>query len=115
MNSSKKKRLIHQLYGQKSEGLSAKQTHLNQEAAQEDLSALEQIRDDYHNDLSQEALAKLPAVERIETETLIGESELNLRTQTADEALQAAPVKAKKPKRPKYLTTLRLKPWFTSR
>lgn len=98
----KQKRLIHQLYGQKSEGLSAKQTHLNQEAAQEDLSALEQIRDDYHNDISQEALAKLPAIEPIETETLIGESELNLRTQTADEALQVATVKAKKPKRPKY-------------
>ena len=43
----------------------AKQTRLNQEAAQEDLSALQKIRNDYCRDLSQEELAKLPTVEPI--------------------------------------------------
>ena len=69
----KQKKLIHQLYGQKSEGLTAKQDHLNQESALEDLSALEQIRDDYRKDISQEELAGLPTVEPIEAESLISQ------------------------------------------
>ncbi len=98
----KQKRLIHQLYGQKSEGLSAKQTHLNQEAAQEDLSALEQIRDDYRSDLTQDELAKLPAIDPIQTEMLIGESDLEPSTQITDGSLPSATDQPKKAKRAKY-------------
>ena len=74
----KQKKLIHQLYGQKSEGLTAKQDHLNQESALEDLSALEQIRDDYRKDISQEELAGLPTVEPIEAESLISQDPVDL-------------------------------------
>ena len=98
----KQKRLIHQLYGQKSEGLSAKQTHLNQEAAQEDLSALEQIRDDYRHDLTQDQLAKLPAIDPIQTEMLIGESDLEPSPQITDGSLPSATDQPKKAKRAKY-------------
>ena len=73
----KQKKLIHQLYGQKSEGLTAKQDHLNQESALEDLSALEQIRDDYRKDISQEELAGLPTVEPIEAESLISQDQVD--------------------------------------
>ena len=73
----KQKKLIHHLYGQKSEGLTAKQDHLNQESALEDLSALEQIRDDYRKDISQEELARLPKLEPIEAESLINQDQAN--------------------------------------
>ena len=73
----KQKKLIHQLYGQKSEGLTPKQDHLNQESALEDLSALEQIRDDYRKDISQEELARLPKLEPIEAESLINQDQAN--------------------------------------
>nr|WP_227695247.1 hypothetical protein [Psychrobacter fulvigenes] len=106
----KQKRLIHQLYGQKSEGLSAKQTHLNQEAAQEDLSALEQIRDDYRSDLTQDQLAKLPAIERTEAETLINEGELKAAKEITDELPASATDQPKKQSvlnTRLFLTTLR--------
>ncbi len=111
----KQKRHIHQLYGQKSEGLSAKQTHLNQEAAQEDLSALEQIRDDYRHDLTQDQLAKLPAIERTEAETLINEGELKAAKEITDELPASATDQPKKQSvlnTRLFLTTLRLKLWF---
>ena len=92
----KQKQLIHRLYGQKSEGVTARQTHLNYEAAQEDLAQLEQIRDDYLSGLSKEELAKLPAIDPIEAETLIDEDEL------ADQPLPSVTHQSKKPKRAKY-------------
>ena len=39
---AKQQRLIHRLFGQKSEGLTPKQDHLNKETALEDLALLEQ-------------------------------------------------------------------------
>ncbi|MGL5404857.1 MAG: IS66 family transposase [Acinetobacter sp.] len=59
----KQKRLIHQLFGQKSEQLTGKQLHLNQEAALEDLASLEQARDDFRAELTADELTKLPAIE----------------------------------------------------
>ena len=97
----KQKRLIHRLYGQKSEGITARQTHLNYEAAQEDLAQLEQIRDDYLSGLSKEELAKLPAIERTEAETLIDEAELKAAKEITDE-LPSATDQPKKIKRAKY-------------
>lgn len=92
----KQKQLIHRLYGQKSEGVTARQTHLNYEAAQEDLAELEQIRDDYRSGLSKEELAKLPAIDRTQAETLIDEDEL------ADQPPPSVTHQSKKPKRAKY-------------
>ncbi len=92
----KQKRLIHRLYGQKSEGITARQTHLNYEAAQEDLAQLEQIRDDYRSGLSQDELAKLPAIERTEAETLINEGELKAAKEITDELSASATDQPKK-------------------
>ena len=97
----KQKRLIHRLYGQKSEGITARQAHLNYEAAQEDLAQLEQIRDDYLSGLSKEELAKLPAIELTQAETLIDEAELKAGKEITDE-LPSATDQPKKIKRAKY-------------
>ncbi|MCC3306995.1 IS66 family transposase [Psychrobacter sanguinis] len=98
----KQKRLIHRLYGQKSEGITDRQTHLNYEAAQEDLAQLEQIRDDYRSGLSKEELAKLPAIDRTEAETLIDEAELKAAKENTDELPASATDQPKKTKRAKY-------------
>lgn len=98
----KQKRLIHRLYGQKSEGITARQTHLNYEAAQEDLAQLEQIRDDYLSGLSKEELAKLPAIDRTEAEILIDEAELEAVKEITDELPASATGQPKKTKRAKY-------------
>lgn len=47
----KQKLLIHQLFGQKNEALTPKQDHLGKESALEDLSALEQIKDNAQAEL----------------------------------------------------------------
>ncbi|MBP0644380.1 hypothetical protein J8J17_21540, partial [Mycobacterium tuberculosis] len=60
--------LIHRLFGQKSEGLTPKQTHLNQETALEDLALLEQVHDNFLANLSDDERAKLPASKRIDTQ-----------------------------------------------
>ena len=44
---AKQQRLIHRLFGQKSEGLTPKQDHLNKETALEDLALLEQAHDNF--------------------------------------------------------------------
>lgn len=98
----KQKRLIHRLYGQKSEGITARQTHLNYEAAQEDLAQLEQIRDDYLSGLSQDELAKLPEIDRTEAEILINEAELKAGKEITDELPASATDQPKKIKRAKY-------------
>ncbi|MCD9150264.1 IS66 family transposase [Psychrobacter sanguinis] len=98
----KQKRLIHRLYGQKSEGITARQTHLNYEAAQEDLAQLEQIRDDYLSGLSKEELAKLPAIDRTEAEILIDEAELKAAKEITDELPASATDQPRKTKRAKY-------------
>ncbi|SUD92172.1 IS66 family transposase [Psychrobacter phenylpyruvicus] len=98
----KQKRLIHRLYGQKSEGITARQTHLNYEAAQEDLAQLQQIRDDYLSGLSQDELAKLPAIELTQAETLIDEAELKAAKEITDELPASATDQPKKTKRAKY-------------
>ncbi|WP_395147518.1 IS66 family transposase [Moraxella atlantae] len=58
---AKQQRLIHRLFGQKSEGLTSKQTHLNQETALEDLASLEQAHDNFLANLSDDERAKLVA------------------------------------------------------
>lgn len=65
---TKQQRLIHRLFGQKSEGLTPKQTHLNQETALEDLALLEQAHDNFLANLSDDERAKLPASKPINTQ-----------------------------------------------
>ena len=65
---AKQQRLIHRLFGQKSEGLTPKQTHLNQETALEDLALLEQAHDNFLANLSDDERAKLPASKPINTQ-----------------------------------------------
>ena len=64
---AKQQRLIHRLFGQKSEGLTPKQTHLNQETALEDLALLEQAHDNFLANLSDDERAKLVASKPINT------------------------------------------------
>ena len=64
---TKQQRLIHRLFGQKSEGLTPKQDHLNQETALEDLALLEQVHDNFLANLSDDERAKLPASKPINT------------------------------------------------
>ena len=64
---TKQQRLIHRLFGQKSEGLTPKQTHLNQETALEDLALLEQAHDNFLANLSDDERAKLVASKPINT------------------------------------------------
>ena len=65
---AKQQRLIHRLFGQKSEGLTPKQTHLNKETALEDLALLEQAHDNFLANLSDDERAKLPASKPIDTQ-----------------------------------------------
>ena len=65
---TKQQRLIHRLFGQKSEGLTPKQTHLNQETALEDLALLEQAHDNFLANLSDDERAKLVASKPIDTQ-----------------------------------------------
>ena len=65
---AKQQRLIHRLFGQKSEGLTPKQTHLNQETALEDLASLEQAHDNFLANLSDDERAKLLASKPINTQ-----------------------------------------------
>ena len=64
---TKQQRLIHRLFGQKSEGLTPKQDHLNKETALEDLALLEQVHDNFLANLSDDERAKLPASKPINT------------------------------------------------
>ena len=64
---AKQQRLIHRLFGQKSEGLTPKQTHLNQETALEDLASLEQAHDNFLAKLSDDERAKLLTKKLIDT------------------------------------------------
>ena len=65
---TKQQRLIHRLFGQKSEGLTPKQTHLNKETALEDLALLEQAHDNFLANLSDDERAKLVASKPIDTQ-----------------------------------------------
>ena len=64
---TKQQRLIHRLFGQKSEGLTPKQDHLNKETALEDLALLEQAHDNFLANLSDDERAKLVASKPINT------------------------------------------------
>ena len=65
---TKQQRLIHRLFGQKSEGLTPKQDHLNKETALEDLALLEQAHDNCLANLSDDERAKLVASKPIDTQ-----------------------------------------------
>jgi transposase len=65
---AKQQRLIHRLFGQKSEGLTPKQDHLNKETALEDLALLEQAHDNFLANLSDDERAKLVASKPIDTQ-----------------------------------------------
>ncbi|MBL7668678.1 IS66 family transposase (plasmid) [Moraxella osloensis] len=65
---TKQQRLIHRLFGQKSEGLTPKQDHLNKETALEDLALLEQAHDNFLANLSDDERAKLVASKPIDTQ-----------------------------------------------
>jgi len=64
---TKQQHLIHRLFGQKSEGLTPKQDHLNKETALEDLALLEQAHDNFLANLSDDERAKLVASKPINT------------------------------------------------
>ena len=67
---AKQQRLIHRLFGQKSEGLTPKQTHLNKETALEDLASLEQAHDNFLANLSDDERAMLPVSEPTNAQSL---------------------------------------------
>jgi len=91
---AKQQRLIHRLFGQKSEGLTPKQTHLNQETALEDLASLEQAHDNFLVKLTDDERAKLPASKSIDTQTL------DTKTQNDSTNTQSQkPTKSKRQKR----------------
>jgi len=92
---AKQQRLIHRLFGQKSEGLTPKQTHLNQETALEDLASLEQAHDNFLAKLTDDERAKLPANEPVDTQILT--------TQAQTDHKGTQPEKPTKPKRQKRL------------
>ena len=64
---AKQQRLIHRLFGQKSEGLTPKQDRLNKETALEDFALLEQARDNFLANLTDDERAKLVASKPINT------------------------------------------------
>lgn len=92
---AKQQRLIHRLFGQKSEGLTPKQTHLNQEIALEDLASLEQAHDNFLVKLTDDERAKLPASKSIDTQTL--------DTKTQNDSTNTQSQKPTKPKRQKRI------------
>ena len=92
---AKQQRLIHRLFGQKSEGLTPKQTHLNQETALEDLASLEQAHDNFLVNLTDDERAKLPANEPVDTQTL--------DTKTQNDSINTQSQKPTKPKRQKRI------------
>lgn len=92
---AKQQRLIHRLFGQKSEGLTPKQTHLNQETALEDLASLEQAHDNFLANLSDDERAKLIANKPIDAQTLTTQ-ELE---EKSDNQLGTSSEKPTKPKR----------------
>ena len=96
---AKQQRLIHRLFGQKSEGLTPKQTHLNQETALEDLASLEQAHDNFLANLSDDERAKLLASKPIDAQTLTTQ-ELE---EKSDNQLGTSSEKPTKPKRQKRL------------
>ncbi|OPH36086.1 IS66 family transposase [Moraxella atlantae] len=92
---AKQQRLIHRLFGQKSEGLTPKQTHLNKETALEDLALLEQAHDNFLANLSDDERAKLSANESVDAQTLT--------TQGLEDKADNPTQKLTKPKRQKRL------------
>ena len=95
---AKQQRLIHRLFGQKSEGLTPKQTHLNQETALEDLASLEQAHDNFLANLSDDERAKLLASKPIDAQTLTTQ-ELEEKSDNQLGTLSEKPTKPKRQRR----------------
>ena len=83
---TKQQRLIHRLFGQKSEGLTPKQDHLNKETALEDLALLEQAHDNFLANLSDDERAKLVASKPIDTQEKGTQSETPTKPQDSPSA-----------------------------
>ncbi len=94
---AKQQRLIHRLFGQKSEGLTPKQTHLNQETALEDLASLEQAHDNFLANLSDDERATLLASKPIDAQTLT--------TQELEEKLGSQPIRLTAIRKPNQAQT----------
>ncbi|OPH36056.1 IS66 family transposase [Moraxella atlantae] len=95
---AKQQRLIHRLFGQKSEGLTPKQTHLNQETALEDLASLEQAHDNFLANLSDDERSKLLANKPIDAQTLTTQ-ELEEKSDNQLGTLSEKPTKPKRQRR----------------
>ena len=93
----KQKLLIHQLFGQKNESLTPKQDYLGKESALEDLSALEQIKDNAQAELDNDSHTS-SANESVDTDSqiLITQSE---NQQTDTNSGDNKPVKSKRERR----------------
>ena len=88
----KQKLLIHQLFGQKNEALTPKQDHLGKESALEDLSALEQIKDNAQAELDNDSHTA-PTNESVNTDSqmLITQSESKQTDTNSDDNKPAKP------------------------
>ena len=88
----KQKLLIHQLFGQKNEALTPKQDHLGKESALEDLSALEQIKDNAQAELDNDSHAA-STNESVNTDSqmLITQSESKQTDTNSDDNKPAKP------------------------
>ena len=95
---TKQQRLIHRLFGQKSEGLTPKQDHLNKETALEDLASLEQAHDNFLANLSDDERSKLLASKPIDAQTLTTQ-ELEEKSDNQLGTLSEKPTKPKRQRR----------------
>ena len=88
----KQKLLIHQLFGQKNEALTPKQDHLGKESALEDLSALEQIKDNAQAELDNDShTASTNESVKTDSQMLITQSESKQTDPNSDDNKPAKP------------------------
>ena len=88
----KQKLLIHQLFGQKNEALTPKQDHLGKESALEDLSALEQIKDNAQAELDTDShTASTNESVNTDSQMLITQSESKQTDTNSDDNKPAKP------------------------
>ena len=88
----KQKLLIHQLFGQKNEALTPKQDHLGKESALEDLSALEQIKDNAQAELDNDShTASTNESVNTDSQMLITQSESKQTDTNSDDNKPAKP------------------------
>ena len=93
----KQKLLIHQLFGQKNEALTPKQDHLGKESALEDLSALEQIKDNAQAELDNDShTASTNESVNTDSQMLITQSESKQTDTNSDDNNPAKPTRERR-------------------